>query len=85
MGRVGDGGEVKTYIGISEADGGVGAKLSEALESAAGELIRDKLIGPDSPDPDGTVWLQVTLLEVELGNQHPRTLKVGVTPITPSS
>ena len=85
MGRPVTGGQVKTYIGISEADGGVGAKLSEAFESAAGELIKDNLIGPDAPNPDATVWLQVTMLQVELGNQHPRTVKVGVAPIPPPS
>jgi hypothetical protein len=85
MGRIGDGGQVKTYIGRSEADGGEPAKFSEAFASAAEQLINEHLIGPDAPNPDATVWCQVTMIEVELGNQHPKTVKVGVTPITPSS
>jgi hypothetical protein len=76
---------VQTFFGESEAFEGNPAKLSEAFESAAGKLIEAKLIGPDAPDPTATVWLQVTTLEVELGNQHPKTVRVGVTPIPPSS
>jgi hypothetical protein len=82
MGEPGDGDQVTTYIGISRAKDGVSAKLSEAFESAAGQAIRDHVIGEG---PDGaTAWFQVTLLEVELGNQHPKTVKVGVTKKDPS-
>ena len=80
MGEPDEGGQVKTYIGISRAANGVSAKLSEAFESAAGEAIRDGVIGEGSEGQ--TAWFQVTMLEVELGNQHPKTLKVGVTPIS---
>ena len=77
MGEPDTGDEVTTYIGISRAANGVSAKLSEAFESAAGAALRAHLIGEG---PTGqTKWFQVTMLEVELGNQHPKTVKVGVT------
>lgn len=75
MGEPGQGSQIVTFFGISEGVEGNPAKLSEALSSAAGEAIRAGLVG------DGkTAWFDITTLEVELSNQHPKTFRVGVTP-----
>ena len=56
--------------------------LSEAFESAAG-------VAMDQDPPlikrgtDDTYWFRVAYIDVELGNQHPRTMSVGVTAIGP--
>jgi hypothetical protein len=56
--------------------------LSEALESAAG-------VAMDLDPPlirrgtDDVYRFRVAYIDVELGNQHPRTMSVGVTAIGP--
>jgi len=83
VGRVGTGGERKTFFGQSEAvdtrgeseEGSLDvAKLSEALASAAQQAIDAHLVGPGK-----SAWFEVSFIEVELANQHPRTVRVGVT------
>lgn len=74
MGEPGQGGELRTFFGISEGTSDSPAKLSEALSSAAAEAIRVGLVGGDV-----TAWFDITSLEVELANQHPKTFRVGVT------
>jgi hypothetical protein len=69
---------VLTFFGESEAFGGEPAKISEAFASAAGKAIEAGLI--EEGEHGKTAWFQVTLLEVELGNQHPKTVRIGVTP-----
>ena len=78
MGEPARGAEKRTFVGVSEAiQGGEPAKLSEAFASAAEQAIEAGVIGVG---PDGaTAWFEVTRLEVELGNQHPKTVKVTVT------
>jgi hypothetical protein len=66
----------RVFVGIAEAEDGVPPTLNEALESAAGLAIDAELI-----DSVRTAWFEIAFIEVELGNQHPRTMKVGVTPI----
>jgi hypothetical protein len=73
MGEPGQGGELRTFFGISEGTHDDPAKLSEALRSAAAEAIRQGLVGGDK-----TAWFDITSLEVELANQHPKTFRVGV-------
>jgi hypothetical protein len=75
MGEPGQGGQLVTFFGTSEGRDGNPAKLSEALSSAAGEAIKAGLVGGGK-----TAWFDITTLEVELANQHPKTLRVGVTP-----
>ena len=75
MGDPGQGSELVTFFGISEGEDGNPAKLSEALSSAAAEAIRAGLVGGGK-----TAWFDITTLEVELANQHPKTFRVGVTP-----
>ena len=75
MGEPGQGGEVATFFGVSHGEEGNPAKLSEALGSAAAEAIRAGLVGGGK-----TAWFDITTLEVELANQHPKTFRVGVTP-----
>ena len=66
----------KVYVGIAEHRDGEAPTLNEALESAAGKVIEAGLIEEGS---DQTVWFDISFVQVELGNQHPRTYKVGVT------
>lgn len=75
MGDPGQGGEVTTFFGVSMGEEDNPAKLSEALSSAAAEAIRAGLVGNGK-----TAWFDITTLEVELANQHPKTFRVGVTP-----
>ena len=80
MGEPARGSEKRTFVGVSMASGGQPAKLSEAFASAAEQAIEAGLIG--GVDEDGkpiTRWFEVTRLEVELGNQHPKTVKATVT------
>lgn len=77
MGRVGDGELRPIIVGVAEADGEVPPTLNEALESAALKAIEEGIITNQRPK----VWFKIKFVEVELGNQHPRTMKVGVTPI----
>jgi len=77
MGEPARGSEKRTFVGVSVASGGESAKLSEAFASAAEQAIEAGVIGEG---PDGTTaWFEVTRLEVELGNQHPKTVKATVT------
>lgn len=67
----------RTFVGIAtHSEEGEAPTLNEALESAAEKAIHAGLIAPNS---NQTVWFDITFIEVELGNQHPRTFKVGVT------
>ncbi len=83
-GRVGDGEVVETFVGVSEAvdsrdEEGNGAldvaKLSEAFASAAQQAIDKHLVGPGK-----SAWFRIDFIEVELANQHPKTVRIGVTP-----
>jgi hypothetical protein len=84
MGRVGQGETVTSFIGVSEAvdtrgesEGGLDvAKLNEALASAAQQAIDAGLVASDK-----TAWVRITFIDVELANQHPRTVRVGVSVI----
>lgn len=84
MGRVVQGETVTSFIGVSEAidtrgdaQGGLDvAKLNEALTSAAEQAIEAGLVGPDK-----TAWIRITFIDVELANQHPKTVRVGVSVI----
>lgn len=74
MGDPGQGGELRTFFGVSEGTHDNPAKLSEALSSAAAAAIEAGLVGGGK-----SAWFTITSLEVELANQHPKTFKVGVT------
>lgn len=83
MGRVGTGERVESFVGVSEAvdtrdtDGALDvAKLSEALASAAQQAIDAGLVGPGK-----TAWVRLSFIDIELANQHPKTVRIGVTPI----
>lgn len=76
MGRARTGRKVQTFIGESEVFEGEPAKLSEAFASAAEQAIEAGLI--DEGTGGRTAWFQVTKIEVELGNQHPKTVRVTV-------
>ena len=52
------------------------AKLNEALASAAEQAIEAGLVGPGK-----NAWVRITFIDVELANQHPRTVRVGVSVI----
>jgi hypothetical protein len=70
-----------TFVGVAGSEeGGEPPTLNQALESAAERAIAAGLI---KPGPQGTAWFELTFVEVELGNQHPRTFKAGVTYIPP--
>jgi hypothetical protein len=83
MGEVAPGMTVETFVGVSKAidrrdqDEGLDvAKLNEALQSAAQLAIDAGLVGPDK-----TAWVRIDFIDVELANQHPKTVRVGVRPI----
>jgi hypothetical protein len=75
MGEPGQGSQLVTFFGVSEGVHGNPAKLSEALSSAAGAAIDAGFVGNGK-----TAWFDITTMEVELANQHPKTFRVGVTP-----
>ena len=80
MGQPIKGGERRTFIGIAEGTDEDPAKLTDALRSAAQEAIDAGLIRRAEGDEEAqTQWFEVTSIEVELANQHPKTFKVGVT------
>jgi hypothetical protein len=74
MGEPGEGGERRTFFGVSTGTVKDPAKLSEALSSAAAAAIKAGLVSSDK-----SAWFDVTSFEVELANQHPKTFRVGVT------
>ena len=74
MGEPGQGGERRTFFGVSHGSDEDPAKLSEALRSAAAAAIDAGIVASDK-----TAWFDITSVEVELANQHPKTLRVGVT------
>jgi hypothetical protein len=84
MGEPVRGETVQTFVGVSKAIDKRGesegtldvAKLSEALQSAAEQAIDAGLVGPDQ-----TLWVRLSFLDVELANQHPKTVRIGVTPL----
>jgi hypothetical protein len=76
-----------TFVGVSSAKDGVAPTLNEALESAALKAMGHRLEGDDQPlvSSDRTAWFDISFVKVELGNQHPKTYKVGVTYSPPGS
>ena len=76
MGTVGPGEQRTIFVGEARAsseDHEGAPTLNEALESAAGQAIEAGIIGPGR-----TAMFDVLFIEVELGNQHPRTYRIGV-------
>jgi hypothetical protein len=73
MGKPGKGGERRTFFGVSTGTEEDPAKLSEALSSAAEAAIEAGLVSKER-----SAWFDVVSVEVELANQHPRTMVVGV-------
>lgn len=74
MGKVVPGSERRTFVGRSEGTPDDPARLDEALQSAADDIVRAGIVSGDQP-----VWFSVTSLEVEMANQHVKTFRVGVT------
>jgi hypothetical protein len=70
-----------TFVGVATATDGVAPTLNEALESAALKAMGHRLENEDENLISGakTAWFDISFVKVELGNQHPRTFKVGVT------
>lgn len=75
--------EVTTIIGVAEADGRDAPTLNDALESAAGKAIELGIIKRAGEGEPQTAWFDITFVEVQLGNQHPKAIKIGVTPQLP--
>lgn len=76
MGTVGPGEQRTIFIGEARASSEAhedAPTLNEAFESAAGQALEAGIIGPGQ-----TAMFDVLFIEVELGNQHPRTYRVGV-------
>lgn len=74
MGKVAPGSERRTFVGKSEGTPDDPARLDEALQSAADDIVRAEIVSGDR-----TMWFNVTSLEVEMSNQHVKTFRVGVT------
>jgi hypothetical protein len=76
----GNNGELQTFFGESEGTSADNpAKLSQAFEAAAEAAIRAGVVGGGK-----TEWFRVAFIDVELSNQHPKTVRVGVTKKDPS-
>ena len=73
MGRPSEGGEQRTFVGISEGTDEDPATLDEALLSAAAKIVGEGVVTSGEPR-----WFTVTSLEVEIGNQHVKTFKASV-------
>jgi hypothetical protein len=77
---------IPTIVGEAAAAGGEAPTLNDALESAAGKAIELGIIrradDTESEAPE-TFWFDIRFVEVELGNQHPKAIKIGVTPNRP--
>jgi hypothetical protein len=76
-----------TFVGVAKAEGEEPPTLNEALESAALKAMayHEEFGGEPLIGGERTAWFDVSFVRVELGNQHPRTFKVGVTYDGPGS
>jgi hypothetical protein len=70
-----------TFVGVAKVRDGEAPTLNEALESAALKAMSHRLENEDENliSGDRTAWFDISFVKVELGNQHPKTFKVGVT------
>ncbi len=87
MGKVEPAGNTRpTFVGIAKADGDQAPTLNEALESAALKAMayHEEFGGDPLIDSVRRAWFDISFVQVELGNQHPRTFSVGVTYDRPS-
>ena len=76
MGIPGEGSERRTFVGVSNGTHGDPAKIDEALESLAEQIVsRSQFV----TETTGPTRFDVTFIEVEVENQNIRTLKIGVT------
>lgn len=74
MGEPVTGEERKSFVGVSVGTRDNPARLGEALESAAAEAVKSQLVTPDR-----TEWFSLSGVEVEIANQHVKTMKATIT------
>ena len=81
MGGALPGSEKRTFVGESAADHDGPATLDHALFSAAEKAVNVKFVRPGvEDDPEsGPRWFDVTGIQVEIANQHIKTMRVTVT------
>ena len=83
MGKALPGSERRSFVGKSEADESGPATLDEALFSAAEEAVNKRFVRPlvegeEGPD-GGPIWFDLAGIQVEIANQHIKTMRVIVT------
>lgn len=80
MGRK-PGGERKSFVGESTPDGDTPASLEQALLAAAESAVESRFVRKpaDGDATSGPLWFDVTGFQVEIANQHVRTMRVIVT------
>ena len=76
MGEPGQGRERRTFFGVSNEHERESGKAQRGAEQCG----CSKRSRQTSSGPEKTAWFDITSMEVELANQHPKTFKVGVTP-----
>jgi hypothetical protein len=81
MGQSRPGSERKSFVGVSEGNGEGPATLDEALFSAAEAAVGVGFVRPpdDVGEGGGPVWFTLSGLEVEIANQHVKTMRVTIT------
>jgi hypothetical protein len=81
MGQAKPGSEKRSFVGVSEADGDGPATLDEALFSAAEKAVGVGFVRqPDEGTGEGgPVWFTLSGLQVEIANQHIKTMKATIT------
>ncbi len=73
MGKPVSGRQGIIFFGESVGDSDDPATLDEALMSAAEQAVESGTV-----DRERSVWFDIVQLEVEIGNQHVKTYKVGI-------
>lgn len=76
MGTPGEGSERRTFVGVSHGTHGDPARVDEAFESLAEQIVT---VAQFVTETKGPKRFDVTFMEVEVENQNIRTLKIGVT------
>lgn len=80
MGRT-PSGERKSFVGESTPDTNGPATLEQALLAAAESAVESRHVRPpaDNDETSGPLWFDVASFQVEIANQHVKTMRVIVT------
>jgi hypothetical protein len=76
MGNPSEGTELRTFVGVSVGTHGNPARVDEAFESLATQIVEiAQFVTADT----GPMTFDVTFMQVEVENQNIRTFRVGAT------